>query len=109
MDKAHRHSLTAVHAQKGVAHRVSVGVADRQGVPARCDSTNTIELERTRVVAYVAYLLSTGARRAARIKALPSSVLSFDSASYDVHDSGVGLGHSVAVGLGVAVAVGVGV
>jgi hypothetical protein len=36
-------------------------------------------------------------------------VLLLDSASYDVHDPGVGLGHSVAVGLGVAVAVGVGV
>jgi hypothetical protein len=36
-------------------------------------------------------------------------VLLLDSASYDVHDPGVGLGHSVAVGLGVAVAVGLGV
>jgi hypothetical protein len=37
------------------------------------------------------------------------SVLLSDSASYDIHDPGVGLGHSDAVGLGVAAAVGVGV
>jgi hypothetical protein len=56
--------LTAVHAQKGVAHRVSVEVADRHGVKARCDNTNIIELESARVAAHVAYLKSTGARRA---------------------------------------------
>ena len=45
-----------------------------------------------------------------RIKALPSSVLLLDSASYDTHVPGVGLEHAaVALGLGVAVAVGLGV
>ena len=46
-----------------------------------------------------------------RTKALPVSVLTSDSASYDTHVPGVGLGHTEAVGLGVAdgVVVGVGV
>jgi hypothetical protein len=48
--------LTAVHAQKGVAYRVSVEVADRHGVIARYGNTNPIELESARVVAHVAYL-----------------------------------------------------
>src|SRR5262245_64558877 len=46
-----------------------------------------------------------------RTKALPVSKLTSDSASYDTHVPGVGLGHTDAVGLGVAdgVPVGVGV
>ena len=43
-----------------------------------------------------------------KIKALPPSVLTSDSASKDVHTPGVGLAH-VAVGVGVGVVVGVGV
>src|SRR5204862_2477458 len=63
--EAYGRSLSAVHAQKGAALRISVGVVDRHGVTVRCVSSNTIELEGTRVVAHVAYLKSTGARRAA--------------------------------------------
>ena len=46
-----------------------------------------------------------------RIKARPVRMLLSDSASYDTHVPGVGLGHTDAVGLGVAdgVPVGVGV
>jgi hypothetical protein len=42
-----------------------------------------------------------------RTKALPVSVLFSDSASYDTHVPGVGLGHPAAVALAVGVAVGV--
>src|SRR5437763_15084167 len=63
--KAHGRSCTAVHAQKGVAHRISVGVPDRHDLSARCVSSNMIELEGTRVVAHVTYLLSTRACRGA--------------------------------------------
>ena len=65
--KRQRHSLITVHAQKGVAHRVSVEVADPQGVRARYDITNK-ERQSTRIVAHVPHLESTGARRAAQNK-----------------------------------------
>ena len=97
---------TAVHAQKGVAHRVSVEVADRHGVIARCHNTDSIELESTIVAAHVTYLQPIGAGRAAQDKGASPSVLTSDSASYVPHSPGVGLAH---VGVGVAVAVGVGV
>ena len=62
--KTHGRSWTAVHAQKGVAHRVAIEVADRHRVIARRDGTNIIELESTIVAAHVAYLFSVRARRA---------------------------------------------
>src|SRR5262249_15361054 len=63
--EAQRRSLMAVHAQKGVAHCVSVGVPNRDVQTTRCVSRNTIERESTRVVTHIAYVQSTGARRAA--------------------------------------------
>src|SRR5207247_4317499 len=63
--EAYGRCWTAVHAQKGVAHRISVGVPDRHDVTVRCVNMNTIELESTRVVAHVHYLRPAGARRAA--------------------------------------------
>jgi hypothetical protein len=61
--KTHRRPWTAVDAQIRVAHRVSIQVANRHCVIARCYDTDGIELESTIIAAHIAHLGSAGARR----------------------------------------------
>ena len=101
--------MTAVDAQEGVALRVSVKVADRHRIIARRDNPYSVELEGSRVVATYATFCPPEHVGQLAMTALPPSVLSGDSASYDVHPPGVGVPLAVGVGVGVRVAVGVGV